>query len=88
MSALIGSPAVLRCDAIGLPKPHVTWSRGGEEMSETSAVQFPSAGLLQFLSVGVGDGGVYECTASNEAGGVSRNVTLSVLGQCARLQLG
>jgi len=78
-----GSQASLRCDALGLPKPDIVWLKDEESfpiLSERSRyVQL--GGSLQFLSVRVEDSGMYQCVASNKAGTVRRNFTLSVYGK-------
>jgi len=81
VAATVGSRVLLACDAVGLPRPEVTWSKDGVELEGSGArwtVQ--RSGSLQLSAVSVNDSGLYECVASNEAGTARRHVTLSVQG--------
>ncbi len=94
VTAQAGATAALRCAARGLPAPKVSWSKdsgdGGfpaatERRIAVSRVKEsaadPSASINSFVihSVKAEDMGSYRCTASNPAGSISWNITLTVL---------
>ncbi|XP_074654070.1 hemicentin-1-like [Tubulanus polymorphus] len=79
VQATINSRTLLLCDAIGIPDPDVRWEKDGEPF----ATQGPrhrmlGSGSLEFSSVRLDDTAMYQCTAQNEAGEVSRNIRLDV----------
>lgn len=80
VASVVGSRVSLQCDSSGIPKPEVKWEKDGVAISGRNYV-INHSGSLFFAAVKMEDGGDYRCTASNEAGSVSRNVTLSVQGQ-------
>ena len=71
---------MLVCDAIGMPKPTVTWKKDGAEIpSSESQYGMRRTGSLQLSRVLVEDGGVYECIADNQAGIARREINFIVL---------
>ena len=79
----VGADATLACAATGDPKPEIVWQKvGGDD--------FPAArerrmGVLppdeySIENVKSQDMGVYSCTATNAAGTIVANATLTVLG--------
>lgn len=69
------------CDTEGIPKPEVTWERDGVEIPSSGPnYMMHRSGSLHFSPVDVEDSGEYRCTATNEAGSVSRDFSLSVQG--------
>lgn len=87
VASLVGSRVSLQCDSSGIPKPEVRWEKDGVGISDRNYV-INHSGSLFFAAVKMEDGGDYRCTASNEAGSVSRNVTLSVQGETLTLDSG
>jgi len=81
VAATVGSRVLLTCDAIGQPRPDVTWLKDGVEL-ETSGRRYSvqRSGSLQLTAVSVNDSGLYECIARNDAGTARRDVVLSVQG--------
>jgi Immunoglobulin I-set domain len=80
--ATFGSRALLMCDAIGIPKPTVTWKKDGAVIPMASGkYALQRTGSLQISSVTTTDSGLYECVAENDAGTASREVTLIVQGR-------
>jgi len=80
--ATVGSRARLACDAFGLPRPEVTWSKNGIELETGSGSRrtVRGTGSLQISMVTLADGGLYECVASNDVGTANRQVRLNVQG--------
>ena len=87
-----GSGASMKCAAQGVPAPKVAWSKdSGTDFPAASErrithTTFPMgqerrAILNSFIirDVKAVDMGVYTCTATNPAGSISWNITLSVL---------
>ncbi|CAH3163872.1 unnamed protein product, partial [Pocillopora meandrina] len=60
----VGDVVVLTCEATGDPKPSVTWSKDGN--TSIPRAQFRNDDhILVIQEVALGDGGIYECRASN-----------------------
>lgn len=73
--------ATLLCESIGLPDPIITWTKDGTGFPTTGLRhQMRDSGTIEFTSVRLEDAGKYKCTASNEAGTASREMTLDVQG--------
>ena len=82
IQAIVNNGAVLPCDSQGLPEPVTTWEKDGEIFPTTGLRhQMQRFGSLEFVSVRLEDAGIYRCTASNEAGNVSREIQLDVQGK-------
>jgi len=81
VSATVGSRVVLTCDVGGLPRPQVTWSKDGVQLT-TSGSRYTKhrSGSLQLTAATVNDSGLYECVASNDAGTARRETVLSIQG--------
>lgn len=88
VGAVAGSRVFLMCDTEGIPKPEVTWERDGVEIPVSGPrYTMHNSGSLHFSPVEVEDSGAYRCTATNKAGSVSRDFTLSVQGICSLLSI-
>ena len=87
-----GKTAALKCAAKGVPTPELSWSKdsGSDfpaaterriQASTYSSGEDSRTNVHNFLiyEVKAKDMGVYQCTASNPAGKISWNITLSVL---------
>ena len=82
VAATVNSRTQLRCEALGLPDPRVTWYREGERIPDNGLnYRMHRSGTLEFSSVREDDSGDYKCVATNDAGEVSREVTLDVQGE-------
>ena len=78
--------ATLSCTATGDPIPDQSWSRNETALESSSRFQISADGSsLAIRNVGVADGGVYTCHASNSAGTASATVMLDV--QCKSVTL-
>lgn len=80
------------CMGVGHPELSIYWSRNGDPIENGSRVNIYEergtlAGqpylqsILEVCSVGVMDGGVYECTATNGLLNTSTNFTVTVGGK-------
>ena len=53
-------PVVLSCDASGFPEPSFTWTKDGQEVSQSEQLNIQKSNRS--------DTGMYVCTASNGVG--------------------
>ena len=79
-----GSMARLECAADGRPAPEIAWQKdGGHDFpaarDRRMHVQSTDEHVFFITNVKTVDEGVYSCTASNEAGTIVANASLSVL---------
>ncbi|XP_048098289.1 neural cell adhesion molecule L1.2 isoform X3 [Alosa alosa] len=75
---LRGQTLKLECIVQGLPTPTVQWVRKDGEMSESRILKMNNGTLLHFSDVQEGDGGQYQCTASNSQGTATHVYSVSV----------
>ena len=80
VSILSGETAVLDCNANGNSTPIVQWKFNIVEILNGSKYLI-SEGVLYIFNVGLSDIGIYTCTAINEIGQVTGNISLIVQGQ-------
>ena len=77
-----GSLAILSCQASGIPKPKLTWSKNGHQnIPETHVKQEVDSKLLMFQSIQLEHSGVYTCTATNQFGNASTSTNVTVIGK-------
>ena len=82
IQAVVNTGATLLCESIGLPDPIVTWTKDGVGFPTTGLRhRMRDSGTIEFTSVRLEDAGRYVCTASNEAGTISRQMKLDVQGK-------
>ncbi|OQV23797.1 Protein turtle [Hypsibius exemplaris] len=62
----------LQCEAEGTPRPKISWIKDGEVVRSTTKMVIAPNGLLTIRSITGSDVGVYECSARNAEGRVSR----------------
>lgn len=81
----MGQTARLECAAGGHPTPQIAWQKdGGTDFPaarERRMRVMPDDDVFFIVEVEAKDMGVYSCTATNTAGTVSANATLTVLGK-------
>ncbi|XP_061539337.1 LOW QUALITY PROTEIN: hemicentin-1 [Phycodurus eques] len=78
-STIEGKPISLPCHASGIPKPKITWSKGGELVNLGGpAFSLDSDSSLLIASPSGNETGEFLCTAANTAGHTSRKVQLTV----------
>ena len=79
-----GTTARLDCAATGQPPPQISWQKdGGSDFPaarERRMYVKPTDDAFFIVRFRSTDQGVYSCTATNAAGTIMANVTLSVLG--------
>lgn len=79
-----GTVARLECAAEGHPTPQIAWQKDGginfPAARERRMHVMPDDDTFFIANVKAEDMGVYSCTAKNEAGSLSANATLTVLG--------
>ena len=75
-----GTLAVLSCQASGIPKPKLTWSKNGHQNIPEAHVK-QEGRLLVFPSIQPEHSGVYTCTATNQFGNASTSTNVTVIGK-------
>uniref|UniRef100_A0A671UMA6 Ig-like domain-containing protein n=1 Tax=Sparus aurata TaxID=8175 RepID=A0A671UMA6_SPAAU len=74
-----GVAITLSCEASGVPKPKVVWSKGRQPLPrDHSSLQSEPDGYLHIPHPTTEDAGIYICTATSPVGYASREVQLSV----------
>jgi len=74
---------VLQCEAVGVPKPVITWYKDGTPLAldRLSGLRSLDDGAkLEIESANLTDSGTYECRAENEAGHDRVHYQLKVFG--------
>ncbi|KAM7409728.1 hypothetical protein PAMA_001291 [Pampus argenteus] len=81
VTVTVNVQTTLSCEATGIPKPTVSWTKNGRAIStdqNQNMYRLLSSGSLVVIAPTVEDTAVYECVASNEAGVDSRSINLTV----------
>ncbi|KAJ8038941.1 Hemicentin-1 [Holothuria leucospilota] len=79
LSVVVGSSVTLECQGYGYPPPIISWTKDGNEITNSSTrYTLLPGGTLVISEISTTDAGLYECTVSNIAGEQSRSVTLEV----------
>lgn len=79
VTAFVGTTALLPCDATGQPLPIICWYFNNKSLpGDNKRMMQLKTGALQIENVQLSDGGMYKCTASNQAGQDKQNVVLTV----------
>ncbi|XP_072244443.1 hemicentin-1 [Leuresthes tenuis] len=74
-----GVAITLSCEASGVPKPDVVWSKGRQVLSRDLSSLLPDTdGHLHLPRPTADDAGIYICTATSPVGYASREIQLSV----------
>ncbi|XP_028442537.1 hemicentin-1 isoform X3 [Perca flavescens] len=74
-----GSLITLVCESSGIPPPSLTWRKDGSELKSDQRLRVLSGGRqLQISSAERTDAASYTCTASSEAGTISKEYSLQV----------
>ena len=68
------NPAVLSCDASGVPEPSFTWTKDGQQLSQSEQLNIQRSDRS--------DTGMYVCTASNGVGKDDMTAQAYVTVQC------
>ncbi|XP_049273641.1 hemicentin-1 [Rhipicephalus sanguineus] len=75
-TTVLGDTTTLECSALGTPAPVMSWSKDGHPLEA-----FNGSELLMLNATSEEDAGVYACTAVNDAGVATREISLTVLGK-------
>ncbi|XP_049605722.1 brother of CDO [Syngnathus scovelli] len=70
-----GQRLVLECVASGIPTPHVTWAKDGQDLRVHNNTRFLLSNLL-IAAAAEGDSGTYACRADNGVGAASVAATV------------
>ncbi|KAK8739717.1 hypothetical protein OTU49_003162 [Cherax quadricarinatus] len=74
-----GLPVEIECQASGIPKPDVIWTRNDDPIIEGPRIQVSSRGTFSISSAIRNDSATYRCTAANHLGRIAATATLRVL---------
>ncbi|CAG5129711.1 unnamed protein product, partial [Candidula unifasciata] len=82
VTVLYGQTALLECESHGDPPPAVLWKKDGVilDVNDPEKGYISPRGSLTINSATLKDGGRYSCVATNPAGFVSRDISLTVHG--------
>uniref|UniRef100_A0A8C1K3P7 Hemicentin-1 n=1 Tax=Cyprinus carpio TaxID=7962 RepID=A0A8C1K3P7_CYPCA len=78
ITVTVNVQTTLSCEATGIPKPSVRWTKNDQLISLQSVLRLLSSGSLVVIAPTVEDTALYECVVSNEAGQESRAIQLTV----------
>ncbi|XP_053325662.1 hemicentin-1 [Spea bombifrons] len=81
VTVMVNIQVTLPCEVSGIPKPKVEWMKNALPINthlNQNMYRLLSSGSLVIISPNVEDGGVYTCSASNDAGKDEIEVHLSV----------
>ncbi|XP_035116320.2 hemicentin-2 isoform X8 [Callithrix jacchus] len=79
VTAIVGQPLELPCQASGSPVPTIQWLQNGRPAEELAGVQVALQGTtLRIDRVGLEHSGLFACQATNEAGTAGAEVDVSV----------
>ncbi|XP_022907752.1 protein sidekick isoform X2 [Onthophagus taurus] len=75
-----GSQIILPCDAVGIPKPNISWFRNGKNVEEIADKRYKieEDNSLLITKVIIADMGMFQCFARSEAGESSASTWLKV----------
>ncbi|XP_069465362.1 hemicentin-2 isoform X1 [Ambystoma mexicanum] len=80
VAVLEGSAVTFTCEALGTPRPALSWVKDGEPFTLRSNLITNGLGTrLHLKQVHAGDAGLYSCIAVNPAGEVSKHFRLAVM---------
>ncbi|XP_069093155.1 hemicentin-2 isoform X1 [Pleurodeles waltl] len=80
VAVLVGSAVTLTCEALGTPRPALSWVKDGEPFTLRNNLITNGLGTrLHLEHVRASDAGLYSCVAVNPAGKVSKHFRLSVM---------
>ncbi|XP_072511788.1 ADAMTS-like protein 1 isoform X2 [Notamacropus eugenii] len=72
---------LLHCEAVGNPKPTITWARNGEEVQYSDRILLQPDDSLQILAPVEADVGFYTCNATNTLGSDSVSIAVTLAGK-------
>ncbi|RLW05202.1 hypothetical protein DV515_00005306, partial [Chloebia gouldiae] len=72
---------LLHCEAVGNPKPTISWAKNGEEVKYNDRLLLQPDDSLQILAPLEADVGFYACNASNALGSDSVSIAVTLAGK-------
>uniref|UniRef100_A0A8B9H3J1 Hemicentin 1 n=1 Tax=Astyanax mexicanus TaxID=7994 RepID=A0A8B9H3J1_ASTMX len=81
VTVTVNIQTTLSCEATGIPKPSLTWSKDGRPINtdhNQNMYRLLSSGSLVVIAPTVEDTALYECVVTNEAGQENRAIQLTV----------
>uniref|UniRef100_A0A672YDA7 Neural cell adhesion molecule L1 n=1 Tax=Sphaeramia orbicularis TaxID=375764 RepID=A0A672YDA7_9TELE len=76
---LLGEELLLECIAGGVPTPHITWIKDGDNLVVTSRMKVKNFNkMIQIPKASFEDAGEYTCTATNRIGYIEHTITVRV----------
>ncbi|NXD05547.1 ATL1 protein, partial [Certhia familiaris] len=72
---------LLHCEAVGNPKPTISWAKNGEEVKYNDRLLLQPDDSLQILAPVEADVGFYVCNASNALGSDSVSIAVTLAGK-------
>ncbi|XP_017515524.3 ADAMTS-like protein 1 isoform X2 [Manis javanica] len=72
---------LLHCEAVGNPRPTISWARNGEEVQFSSRILLQPDDSLQILAPVEADVGFYTCNATNALGYDSVSIAVTLAGK-------
>ncbi|XP_041617558.1 ADAMTS-like protein 1 isoform X1 [Vulpes lagopus] len=72
---------LLHCEAIGTPRPTISWARNGEEVQFSDRILLQPDDSLQILAPVEADVGFYTCNATNALGYDSVSIAVTLAGK-------
>uniref|UniRef100_A0A5F9CF83 ADAMTS-like protein 1 n=1 Tax=Oryctolagus cuniculus TaxID=9986 RepID=A0A5F9CF83_RABIT len=72
---------LLHCEAVGNPRPTITWARNGEEVQFSDRILLQPDDSLQILAPVEADVGFYTCNATNALGYDSVSIAVTLAGK-------
>lgn len=81
IDALKSAAITITCEVKGVPKPKVSWTKDGRNISPGERVVLGSNGTIIIRDSSVDDSGNYTCTARSRTGQSSSTSPVAVLGK-------
>ncbi|XP_021108553.1 ADAMTS-like protein 1 [Heterocephalus glaber] len=72
---------LLNCEAVGSPRPTISWARNGEEIRFSDRILLQPDDSLQILAPVEADVGFYTCNATNTLGSDSVSIAVTLAGK-------
>ena len=93
ITEISGNTVHVECRAYGIPRPNITWTKGGVPLSNNSDANritiyegnITGSGItlvLKIDSVHLSDGGAYSCVADNGIGNATSEFEIIIPGLC------
>ncbi|XP_059502044.1 peroxidasin homolog isoform X2 [Stegostoma tigrinum] len=78
ITAEVGQDVKISCSAQGEPRPIITWTKDGVQITDSGKFHVNAEGTLAIRDIGQADEGRYECAARNMIGQATTNMLLRV----------